>query len=210
MQDLKSRRVGVEATALEVFVLSRALGQVGMSLKDVQIVSLLGAEDELPFKQGKIDAVVTYEPAVSNLRAIGANLLFDSRQIPNEIMDIVAIRESVLTKQSTVAQALINGWFCALDYLQKHPQDAAHRIAPHERVTSEQFLKSLNSIHIPDVQENQKILGKTDAVTLDAATRLSNFMVKKNLLKKMVEPTSIFDPTLVNNVEVLTFKKSVS
>ncbi len=206
LQDLKSRRVGVESTVLEVFVLSRALGKVGMSPKDVQIVSLLGAEDELPFKQGRVDAVVTYEPTVSNLRAMGANLLFDSRQIPSEIMDIVVIRESVLTKQSTVAQALIDGWFHALDYLQKHPQDAARRIAPHERVTPEQFLKSLNSIRILDVQENKKILGKTDATALNAATRLARFMEEKKLLKKTVEPTSVFDARLVNNVEVSIFK----
>lgn len=206
LRELKSRRVGVESTTLEVFILRRALGLAGMSPKDVQIISLLGAEDELPFKQGSIDAVVTYEPSLSNLLATGANLLFDSRQIPNEIIDTVVIRNSVLTQQPAVAQALIDGWFHALDYLHKHPQDAARRIAPHERVTPEQFLKSLNSIRIPDVEENQQILGKTDATTFNAVIRLLRFMQEKNLLKKIVEPASVFDARLVNKVEVSIFK----
>jgi NitT/TauT family transport system substrate-binding protein len=206
LQALKGRRVGVESTALEAFVLSRALGQVGMSSKDVQIISLLASGDEQPFKQGSIDAVVTYEPTLSKLRATGANLLFDSRQIPGEIMDILAIRENVLTGQPSAAQALITGWFRALDYLQKHPSDAARRIASHSRVTPLEFLESLNSIRIPNVQQNKKILGKTDAASLNAASQLAKFMVKKNLLKKAVDPTSMFDTRLINDVEVSMFK----
>jgi len=179
---------------------------VGMSPKDVQIVSLLESRDEWAFKQGSIDALVTYEPTVYKLRAMGAKLLFDSRKIPGEIIDIVAIRESVLTKQPAAAKFLIDGWFRALDYLQKHPQNAARRMAPHEGVTPEQFLKSLNSIYIPDVQSNQKILRKTDAASLAIARRLAKFMVEKHWLKKGIEPTSVFDARLVNGVEVAVFK----
>ncbi len=204
LQDLKGRRVGVESTALGAFELNRALELVGMSIKDVQIVSLLISQDEQALKQGSVDAVVTYEPTVSKLLATGANLLFSSRQIPGEVLDIVAMRESVVT--SATAKDLTTGWFRALDYLQKHPQAAASRIAPHEGVTPAQFLKSLNGIRIPDVQENQKILGKTDATSLEALTRLAKFMLKKNLLKKAVEPNSVFDARLVNDVEVAMFK----
>ena len=206
LQDLKGRRVGVESTALGAFVLSRALEQVGLSPKDVKIVSLLASQHEQSFKQGSIEAVVTYEPTVSKLQAVGANLLFDSRQIPNEIIDIVTMTESVVTKQSDAAQTLIDGWFRALDYLQRHPQDAARRIAPHAGVTPEQFLKSLNSIRIPDVQENKKILGKTDTPSLTAVRRIAKIMVEKDLLKKAVDPTSMFDARLVQDVEVSIFK----
>jgi len=206
LQELKNRRVGVESTALGAFELSRALEQVSMSTKDVKIVPLLVSQDELAFKQKRIDGVVTYEPTVSKLRAIGANLLFDSRQIPGEVLDILAMRESAVTKQPDTAKALTIGWFRALDYLHKYPQDAARRIAPHEGVTPEQFLKSLTGIRIPDVQKNQKILGKTDGAALEAISRLAKFMVEKKLLKKAIDPTSVFDPRLVNEVEVTMFK----
>lgn len=207
LADLKGRRVGVESTALGAFVLIRALDQVGMSTKDVKIVTLLISQQERAFKQGSIDAAVTFEPTVSRLRAAGANLLFDSSQMPGEIFDVVAMRESVITKQPATAKALTVGWFRALDYLQKHPQDAARKMAPHAGVTPEQFLKSLNGIRIPDVQENQKILGKKDAVSLTAARKLTKVMVERDLLKKTVDPTSVFDDRLVQDVEASTFTK---
>ncbi len=177
-----------------------------MTTKDVQIVSLLVSQDESAFKQRSIDAVVTYEPTVSKLRAIGATSLFDSRQIPGEVLDVVAMRESVVTGQPDAAKALTSGWFRALDYLQKYPQDAARRIAPHEGVTPQQFLKSLNGIRIPNVQENQNILGKTDAPCLEAISRLAKFMVEKKLLKKAIDPTYVFDVRLVNDVKLAIFK----
>ena len=206
LQDLKGQRVGVDSTALGAYVLSRALEQVGMSFKDVRIVISSVTQEQPTFEQGGIDAVVTYEPTVSKLRAVGANLLFDSTQIPGEIIDIMAMRESVVTGQSAAAKALINGWFRALDYLQKHPQDAARRIAPHAGVTPEQFLKSLNGVYIPDVQENQKILKQMDAASLTAVRRLAKHMLDKDFLKKAVDPTSMFDARLVQDLEVTIFK----
>ena len=66
LKDLKGRRVGVESTALGAFVITRALGQVGLSPKDIEIVSLGVSEQERAFKQGIVDAVVTFEPVRSN------------------------------------------------------------------------------------------------------------------------------------------------
>lgn len=57
------------------------------------------------FKQGTVDAVVTFEPVRSNLLKSGAKLLFDSTQIPGEIegLRIPDIQESkkVVVKTDT-------------------------------------------------------------------------------------------------------------
>jgi NitT/TauT family transport system substrate-binding protein len=202
LQDLKGRRVGVESTALGAFLLTRALGQVGMLPKDVQVISLEVSEHEQAFKKGTVDAVVTFEPVRSKLLAVGAKLLFDSRQIPGEIVDVLAAREEVLTNQSASMKALLNGWFRALDYLQKHPLDAATRVAPREGVTAQQFLESLKGLRIPDLQENQKLLGRTDASLLQAAKRLSKVMLDNKLLQKAVDPTPLLEDRLVNDVKI--------
>ena len=200
LKDLKGRRVGVESTALGAFVITRALGQVGLSPKDIEIVSLGVSEQERAFKQGIVDAVVTFEPVRSNLLAVGAKLLFDSTQIPGEIVDVLAVRKELLTSQSNL-KALISGWFRAIDYLQQNPQDAARRIAPRTGVTPGQFLKSLEGLRIPDIQENQKLLAKTDSSLLKGARQLSKMMMKSKLLHAAVDPASLLDDRLVKNVK---------
>ncbi|MFO0172455.1 MAG: ABC transporter substrate-binding protein, partial [Aphanizomenon sp.] len=88
---LKGKRVGVESTALGAFFIARALEKNQMSIKDIQLVSLELIEHEQAYKQGKVDAVVTFGPARIKLLASGAKLLFDSSQIPGEIVDVLAI-----------------------------------------------------------------------------------------------------------------------
>lgn len=202
LQALKGRRVGMESSSgLGAYMFTRALEQANLSLKDVQIIPVEVSEHEKAFKKGTVDAVITYEPARSNLLAAGGKLLFDSSKIPNEIVDLLVIRGDLLSGQRADLQALIKGWFRALTYLKNNPQDAARRIAPREGITPEQFLESLKGIHIPDLQQNQQLLGETDASLLNTIKRLSKVMVENNLLEQTVEPTRLLNDELVKSVQ---------
>ncbi|TAE14151.1 MAG: nitrate ABC transporter [Oscillatoriales cyanobacterium] len=201
LQGLKNRPVGVESTALGAFIITRALEQKGMSPKDIKIVSLGVSEHERAFKDGKVDAVVTFGYARTKLLAVGAKQLFDSSQIPGEIVDVLIVRDDVINKQPKALQALVDGRFRALDYLTKNPQDAASRIAPRTGVTPEQFLESLKGLSSPSLQENQKLLGKTDPSLLNGVKRLSQVMLENKLLPKAVNPAPLLDDKLVKKVK---------
>lgn len=202
MQALKGKKVGVESSALGAFFITRALEKSGMSLKDIEVFPLGVSEHERAFKNGTVDAVATFGPAYTNLMAVGAKLVFDSSQIPGEIVDVLIARQSVIDKQTSVVQALVNGRFRALDYLAKNPQDAASRIAPRTKITPNQFLASLKGLRSPDLQENQKLLGKTDSSLLNAIKRLSEVMLEKKLLPGNVDPSVLLDDRLVKNVKI--------
>lgn len=197
LAELKGRRVGVESNALGAFVLSRSLDQVGLSPQDLEIVSLGVSEHEHAFKEGAVDAVVTFEPTRSNLLAAGANLLFDSTQIPGEIVDVLVVPQAVLENQRNTLDGLVQGWFRALDYMAKDPKDAAKRMAPRQEVSPEQFLASLELLHIPDLTENQDLLSKTNPKLLEVAEQLSTLMLEKGLLKQAVETEAFLDDRLV-------------
>jgi len=206
LQAIKGKRIGVESGALGAFILTRALETVDLMPKDVQIVSLGLSEHEQAFKRKKVDAVVTSEPTGSKLLADGAKLLFDSSQIPGEILDVLVVREELLNKQSSTVQTLLDGYFSALNYLKENPQDAARRIAPREGVTPQQFLKSLEGIVIHDLEENKQILGKTDTISSNNFTKVSQFMVENKLLNKQIDPTSLFEDSIVKKVNIQTAK----
>ncbi len=202
VQGLKNRPVGVESTALGAFIITRALEQKGMSPQDIKIVSLGVSEHERSFKQGTVDAVVTFGSARTKLLAAGAKLLFESSQIPGEIVDVLIVRNEVIEKQPKALQALVDGRFRALDYLTKNPQDAAIKIAPRTGVTPEQFLESLKGLRSPDLPENQKLLAKTDPSLLNGVKRLSQVMSDNKLLPKAIDTAPLLDDRLVRNVKL--------
>jgi NitT/TauT family transport system substrate-binding protein len=200
LQSLKGRRVGFDRSMLAPFVLSRGLEQVGLSLKDVKIVPVELSEQEEAFKQGRVDAIVTFEPYRSNILNAGAKLLFDSTQIPGEVVDVLIGSESLLTTHATQLQVLIQGWFRALDYIEKNPEDAARRMARRQGVTPEQFLSSLKGLQLVTLEENQKLLGKTNSVLLKGTQRLSQFLVENKILKQDVDLNPLLDDRLVRDV----------
>jgi NitT/TauT family transport system substrate-binding protein len=99
MRDLKGRSVAVESSALGAFVLSRALAINGMQASDVNVVHLESNEQPARFESGQVDGAVTFDPYRGQLPARGATTLFDSTQIPGEIVDLLAVRASVFDRQ---------------------------------------------------------------------------------------------------------------
>jgi NitT/TauT family transport system substrate-binding protein len=195
--ELKGKKVGVESTALGAFVITRALQKAGMSPKDLQIIPLQVSEHERAFKHKNVDAVVTFGPPRAKLLEAGAKLVFDSRQIPGEIVDVLIVRASAIANRRDAVQTLVNGRFRALQYLQDNPQDAARRIAPRTGVTPEQFLESLGGLRQPNLAENQRLLSKQDPLLLNGVKNLVKVMLDNKLLPQAVDAATILDDRLV-------------
>src|SRR5512141_2219860 len=90
MRDLKGKSVAVESSALGAFVLSRALALSGMEAGDVNVVHLESNEQPGAFEKGLVDGAVTFDPYRAQFLKTGARTLFDSTQIPGEIVDLLA------------------------------------------------------------------------------------------------------------------------
>jgi NitT/TauT family transport system substrate-binding protein len=170
--------------------------------KDIQIVSLELTEHERAFKEGKVDAVVTFGPPKAKLLANGAKLLFDSSQIPGEIVDTLVVRTDAIAKSPDSIQALVNGRFRALDYFEKNPQDAAKRIAPRTKVSPDQILAAFKGLKQPNLAQNQKLLDQSDPALINATRRLVDIMVENKLLPKAIDPATIFDDRFIKNAKI--------
>ena len=194
MKDLKGKPVAVESGALGAFVLSRALALNGMQAGDVNVVHLESNEQPSAFEKGRVDGAVTFDPYRAQLLQAGATTLFDSTQIPGEIVDLIAVRASVLDKQPKAIQALLTGWFKAIDYLKREPQDAARRMGIRQQTSGEQFLDALKGLHIPSREENLKMIGGENPELAISGRRLIALMQEAKLLRTGVEIEKVLAP----------------
>jgi NitT/TauT family transport system substrate-binding protein len=186
--------VAVESKALGAFVLSRALRLNGMQASDVRIVHLESNEHPAAFEQGQVDGAVTFDPFRGQLLRAGAHTLFDSTQIPGEIVDLLAVRASVLEKNPPALQRLLTGWFKALDYLAREPKDAAARMAVRQQITGEQFLQALQGLHIPSRAENLTMLAGPTPSLVVSGRQLMTLMVDAKLLRSTFEIEGLLAP----------------
>jgi NitT/TauT family transport system substrate-binding protein len=200
MRDLKGKSVAVESSALGAFVLSRALAINGMQAGDVNAVHLESNEQPAAFEKGVVDGAVTFDPYRGQLLKSGAKTLFDSSQIPGEIVDLLAVRASVIDNHPKAVQALLTGWFGALDYMKRDPKDAARRMGIRQQTSGEQFLEALNGLHIPTREENLRMLGGTSPELVVTGRRLLALMLDAKLLRTGLEIESVLAPAPLANL----------
>lgn len=194
---LRGRRIGVENTAVGGYLLARALAAAGLSRRAVEAVPLEIHRHEQAFVRGEVDAVVTFDPVRARLLARGAHTLFDSRRIPGEIVDVLAVRPDLLDRDPGRARVLVDGWRRAVDQLRRDPHSAAQRMAPRLAVSPAELLASLDGLHIPDLAENRRLLAGPDAALLRPARQLAHLMLEQRLLHSPVAVEPLIDARLL-------------
>ncbi len=183
MVDLRGRRVGVEATALGAYMLSRALSLHQMSFTDVDVVRIEVNEHPEAFMRGDVDAVVTFDPVRQQLLEAGAVQLFDSSQIPGEIVDVLVVRESLLKSHHAQVQHLINAWQQSLELIRSQPRLAAEQMARRLKLTPDAVLRCQADMELPDWQRSRELMGQTDAPLRQQATKLAGTMYQQQLIE---------------------------
>jgi NitT/TauT family transport system substrate-binding protein len=200
MKDLKGRRIGAETTALGALVLLRALQLSGLTRADVEIVPLEFSEHEAAFTHGIVDAVVTYEPTRSKLRNAGARQIFDSSQVPGEIVDVLVIRAEYARAHPEAVQLLLRGFYRAQRDFIERPQDFVRIAAARENTTPDEFRSSLALLRLLDAKESRAMLTGQSPALLKDARSLATLMIDQSLLRKTADVESLFDQRMLDRL----------
>lgn len=201
LADLKGKRIGVEIGAVGSYMLRRALDKAGLSEQSVRIVSMDVNADEAAYRDGRIDAVVTFEPERTRLIAAGAHVLFDSSEIPGEIVDVLVVRPEAASRRHRGQWAHIMGaWFHALAYLHEHPQDAARHMALRLKLSPQEVLAACGRLRFPDMDENLRLMQGAPAPLSTVASRTSALMLDRGLIAHQPDLEGLVDPRLLSSM----------
>lgn len=185
LAELKGCRIGYEPGAVGALMLAEILQAAKLAMDDVKLVSLTIDKQLDAWAHDQVDAIVTYEPVSSQLLAQGGIKLFDSRQIPNTIVDVLAIRSDALDPSHAAAiRHLLFAHFRALDHLNRNPLDAAYRMASRLNLPAADVLPAFKGLLLPDAANNRRLLTGPSPELLDTARRVSAIMVKSELLPR--------------------------
>ncbi len=163
---LRERRIGVEAASLGIFILERSLAKYGLSRKDVSIVALGQDEMAEALNMHRVDAIMTYAPYSIAATKQGAHILFSTREIPDEVLDVVAVSDDALRADPQLAARLRAVWHDVLALIARDPAAAHARMAARQHLTSEEFTASLDGIAVTPAADQDRLLTAGGAVDL--------------------------------------------
>jgi NitT/TauT family transport system substrate-binding protein len=116
VQDLKGRKLRIVELSVSHYLLTRALDMQGMTERDLTLVNTSDADIAGLFvSEAEKDpkaAVCTWNPPLMQVRNVaGATLVFDSSQIPGEIIDCLVVRTE---SPDNLKKALTGAWYEAM------------------------------------------------------------------------------------------------
>lgn len=194
LAQLEGKRVGVESSAVGAILLGGALAAARLRDDQVEIVPLTADEHEAAYRERRIDAVVTFEPVATRLREQGARVLFDSRRIPDRIVDVLVVRRDLIEGREAALRALLDGYFQALAFMRNQPRRAAELSAPRLNLTPEEVRRSYRGLRLPTLADNYRWLSGASPLLSVTGRRIAAFMVQKRLLRHFVDPARLAEP----------------
>lgn len=190
LADLQGARIGVETTAVGALMLKKILGKAGLRPVDLEIVNISVDNHFTSWQNNLVDAVITYEPTATKIEQLGAVRLFDSREIPNTIFDVLAVRRDVVDRYRSQLQALIVGHFKAQSAWKTNPIDTAYRLAKRLNANADEVQMLFRNLELPDLQYNRHMLGGAASDLKLLAEEVSGLID----LNPSLIPADFFDP----------------
>jgi len=114
LEDLAGERVNLVELSVSHYLLARGLESVGLAERDLAAVVNTSDADLVSVFTAAPDVahIVTWNPLLAEVTALpGSTPLFDSSQIPGEIIDMLVVNTDVLDANPDFGRALVGAWY---------------------------------------------------------------------------------------------------
>ncbi|MEM7496729.1 MAG: putative urea ABC transporter substrate-binding protein [Pseudomonadota bacterium] len=113
MADLKGKAVNLVELSVSHYLLARGLDEAGLSEADLAaVINTSDADMVAAYQTADVEAVVTRNPLVSTILEGGnATKIYDSADIPGEIIDLLVVNTDVLAANPKFGKALVGAWY---------------------------------------------------------------------------------------------------
>lgn len=181
LQGLKGKKIAAEPGLPPHFVLLYLLHQNGLSSKDVQIQDMTTQNAAAAFASSSVDAAGIYEPYLSTAQKQrkGSRIVLSSAQTPDMIVDLIFVRDDVITSRPDDINKLIAGWRKAMEFIKSNPDEANEIMAKAFNLSVTDFKDTVGGIRWLDVSENRRLFG-TDAAP---GPLYKNFVIVGDVLR---------------------------
>jgi NitT/TauT family transport system substrate-binding protein len=112
LADIKGQSVNLVELSVSHYLLARGLETVGLSERDITVVNTSDADMVAVYGTDDVTAVTTWNPLLNEIVGMpNSHKVFDSSQIPGEIIDLLVINTETLKEHPKLGKALTGAWY---------------------------------------------------------------------------------------------------
>ncbi|WP_127471406.1 ABC transporter substrate-binding protein [Thiomicrorhabdus aquaedulcis] len=155
-----------------------------LSPKDLKLVPLATPNHLNAWQTQDLDYLITYDPIAQKILPANAHIVFDSRQIPDLIIDVLAVRTPLCHERPQTIKRLTQAHFAGLELIKRDFQESSYQIADNLGLTQAQIVQALADITLPSKEINHKML----ANDFDQNTQtISQILYQAGLIKTLTQ-----------------------
>jgi len=119
LKAVKGQKVNLVELSVSHYLLARGLESVGLKEKDISVVNTSDADMVAVYGTDSVTAVSTWNPLLSEITAMPKSYkVFDSSQIPGEIIDLMVVNTKTLKANPKLGKALAGAWYEIMQSMQ--------------------------------------------------------------------------------------------
>jgi NitT/TauT family transport system substrate-binding protein len=125
LKDIKGQHVNLVELSVSHYLLARALESIALTESDVKVVNTSDADLVAAYTTNDVTAISTWNPLLGEVMTMPDSYkVFDSTQIPGEIIDLLVIKTEVLNKNPKLGKALTGAWYEVMGIMNAKDQAA--------------------------------------------------------------------------------------
>ena len=164
MADLEGKTFAAEPNTPARLLAQMELKKHGLTFEDLTVKDIASADAIGVFADPSVAGVAVYEPTLSQaLKASnkeGAYIITSSRDYPGLITDVIVARTDNLRENPELYRKFLRGIYRALDYFNKNHDEAVAIMAPHFKLTPEEYEEVLANIEYTPYEQAVEFMGK--------------------------------------------------
>lgn len=193
LQKLRGEHIAVEDATVGTLMLERLLRKAGLRQEDVTVVRMEATQHLTALRSDRVAAAVSYAPIDGPIRALGYRPIFDSRQMPGEIVDVLVVRTEVLRQRPEAVDALLAAWAGGLNLMQLDPPGAAASLAPGADLSPAQYQAVLRGLRFYSPAESLALLTGGPPGVARQGQDVARLLVELGLLRQAPNWAALID-----------------
>ncbi len=118
LKDIKGQNINLVELSVSHYLLARGLESVGLSEADVTVVNTSDADMVAVYGTPSVTSVATWNPLLNEVASTpNSHVVFDSSQIPGEIIDLLVVNTDTLKANPKLGKALVGAWYEIMSHM---------------------------------------------------------------------------------------------
>ncbi len=187
IHQLKGKRIAAEGGTLAAYFLSRILSKAQLSADDIQVVNLPLYMHAEALQNNSVDASINHASVHTQLGKAGLVPLFTSRDLPGEIIDVLAINRQHSSPELHKRMRAL--WFSSLETWLEHRSKTDPLAHKRLGLDAQSLPSTLNGIIMGDKALNK--LYFEQGLLASRMEQMQSYMLDSGLQKKPINTNQL-------------------